>query len=149
LIHGTAVALGERCALLRGPPGVGKSDLALRFLFLPPEALGARPFLVADDQVCLRREGGHVIASCPPALLGKIEVRGAGIASTGDGSPETRLVLIAGLDRAASPPRYPDEAEWETLLGVQIRRIYLDPFEPSAPIKLALVLMERFAISGG
>ena len=38
LVHGTCVALGGSCALLRGLAG-RKSDLALRFLFLPAEAL--------------------------------------------------------------------------------------------------------------
>ena len=58
LVHGTCVALGGACALLRGTPGAGKSDLALRFLYLPAEALSGRPALVADDQVILRRAGG-------------------------------------------------------------------------------------------
>ena len=58
LVHGTCVALGRTAALLRGPSGSGKSDLALRFLFLArrgPAALDA-PILVADDQVCARSQ---------------------------------------------------------------------------------------------
>src|SRR5262245_51558605 len=61
LVHGTCVALGRGAALLRGPPGSGKSDLALRFLYLArrgPAALEA-PLLVADDQVRLARAGAH------------------------------------------------------------------------------------------
>ena len=37
LVHGTCVALGRRAALLRGKPGAGKSDLALRFTALPAD----------------------------------------------------------------------------------------------------------------
>ena len=62
LVHGTCVALGRTAALLRGPSGSGKSDLALRFLFLArrgPAALEA-PILVADDQVCLIRSGARL-----------------------------------------------------------------------------------------
>jgi HPr kinase/phosphorylase len=145
LIHGTCVASGDRCALLRGPSGAGKSDLALRFLFLPPEVLGARPALIADDQVILRRSGERILASCPPALAGKIEVRGAGIASLDYRAGETELKLIADLDGAASLPRYPESTQWEAISGVSIQRITLDPFEISAPIKLALVLQALLA----
>src|SRR5215470_7119252 len=59
LVHGTCVALGRGAALIRGPSGSGKSDLALRFLYLArrgPAALEA-PILVADDQVRVTREG--------------------------------------------------------------------------------------------
>jgi serine kinase of HPr protein (carbohydrate metabolism regulator) len=134
------VALGGSCALLRGRPGAGKSDLALRFLFLPAETLGARPVLVADDQVSLRREGGSVVASCPARLAGRIEVRGAGIARIGAFASEARLSLIADLDHARDQPRFPQSWQWETVLGLAIRRIGLDPFELSAPVKLALAL---------
>jgi serine kinase of HPr protein (carbohydrate metabolism regulator) len=145
LIHGTCIALGERCALLRGPCGAGKSDLALRFLFLPAGALGASPALIADDQVILRRSGERITASCPPALAGKIEVRGAGIAQLGYRAGETELKLVADLDRAAVQSRYPEGRQWEAILGLPVQRIALDPFEISAPIKLALVLQELFA----
>ena len=36
LLHGTCVAFGARAALLRGAPGAGKSDLALRCLAAYP-----------------------------------------------------------------------------------------------------------------
>jgi HPr kinase/phosphorylase len=147
LIHGTCVALGDRCALLRGGCGTGKSDLALRFLFLPAGALGASPALVADDQVILRRNGERITASCPSALAGKIEVRGAGIAELGCRAGETELKLIADLDSAAGQVRYPESRQWELILGLPVERIDLDPFEISAPIKLALVLQELFAKS--
>jgi serine kinase of HPr protein (carbohydrate metabolism regulator) len=121
-------------------PGAGKSDLALRFLFLPAEALAARPVLIADDQVSLRREGGYAMASCPERLAGRIEVRGLGIARIPAFAKEARLSLIADLDSSADQPRFPQSWQWETVLGLPIRRIVLNPFELSAPAKLALAL---------
>ena len=50
LVHGTCVALGRRGVLLRGNPGAGKSDLALRFMALPGGG-EICPHLGADDQV--------------------------------------------------------------------------------------------------
>ena len=134
------MALGGSCALLRGVPGAGKSDLALRFLFLPPEAMAARPVLIADDQVILRREGDYVVASCPAPLAGRIEVRGAGIARIDAFATEARLLLIADMDGSGDQPRFPRDWQWETVLGVPVRRIVLNPFELSAPVKLALAL---------
>src|SRR5262245_43436739 len=81
LVHGTCVAFGRSAALLRGPSGSGKSDLALRFLFLArrgPAALEP-PTLVADDQVRIRREGARLLVEAPATLRGKLEVRGLGI----------------------------------------------------------------------
>src|SRR5262245_62594676 len=59
LVHGTCVALGRGAALIRGPSGSGKSDLASRFLFLARRAPAAhaRPLVVAAARVQLDRGG--------------------------------------------------------------------------------------------
>ena len=142
-VHGTCVALGDAAALLRGSSGSGKSDLALRFLYLPFDRLGAEPALVADDQVILRRDGDRVLASCPPPLDRKIEVRGCGIAQL-KASAQATLKLIVDLDCTGDRPRFPERTEWETVLDIPVRRLILDPFEPSAPIKLALAIQDCF-----
>src|SRR6185436_11959733 len=98
LVHGTCVALGRTAALLRGPSGSGKSDLALRFLFLArrgPAALEA-PILVADDQVWLVRNGGHLLAKPPDTIRGKMEVRGVGIVEV-KSLIEADLALVVDL----------------------------------------------------
>ncbi|MFY9875348.1 MAG: aldolase, partial [Rhodomicrobium sp.] len=92
-VHGTCVALGNAGALLRGPCGSGKSDLALRFLYLPSDRLREEVALVADDQVILRRDGDDIVASCPKLLDGKIEVRGCGIAHLQKAAKEATLKL--------------------------------------------------------
>lgn len=148
MVHGTCVALGRSCALLCGMPGAGKSDLALRFLYLPADALGGQPALVADDQVLLRRIGDGVVASCPSALSGRIEVRGAGIARVTALAEEARLKIVADLDGSGDIPRFPENDQWKSILGLPIRRIVLDPFELSAPIKLALALQNVFEDRG-
>ena len=129
-------------------PGAGKSDLALRFLFLPSDALRGRPALVADDQVLLRRAAGGVVASCPSALSGRIEVRGAGIARVTAIAKEAVLTIVADLDGSGDTPRYPESDQWKSILGLPIRRIVLNPFELSAPIKLALALQNVFEDRG-
>ena len=75
LIHGTCVAIGSCGVLLRGAPGSGKSDLALRLL--GQAHLDA--WLVADDQVQLSRRGNELWAQAPASIASLIEVRGLGI----------------------------------------------------------------------
>ncbi len=140
-IHGTCVALGNSGALLRGPSGAGKSDLALRFLYLPADRLGASPVLIADDRVILRQAGGSILASCPPLLAGMIEVRGLGIMHLPFAGTCAELKLIADLDSKNIAPRFPEDDQWETVFDVPIRRIFIDPFELAAPIKLALAII--------
>ncbi len=138
--------MGGCCALLRGPPGAGKSDLALRFLFLPDTSLKGRPELIADDQVYIKILDSKLVASCPPSLSGKLEVRGIGIANVAS-CPSAELKLVADLDGKAGRERFPAAHDLETILGVPVLRISLDPFEVSAPLKLALLLRGAFSRS--
>lgn len=141
LVHGTCVALGRTAALLRGPSGSGKSDLALRFLFLArrgPAALEP-PILVADDQVYLAREGGRLLASAPQTIRGKIEVRGVGIVDV-KSLEEAELALVVDLVPAAEVERLPGGEAKVRLLGLDVPLMRLCPWEASAPIKLAVAL---------
>jgi HPr kinase/phosphorylase len=147
LIHGTCVALGSHAALIRGPSGSGKSDLALRFLALPPEP-GLEPRLVADDQVWIERQNdGSLIASAPPALAGKIEVRGLGIVEVPH-REAARLALAVDLVLPQEVPRMPpDPLERMTIAGAVLPVVKLAPFELSAALKLRLALLSAVSQS--
>jgi serine kinase of HPr protein (carbohydrate metabolism regulator) len=141
LVHGTCVALGRTAALLRGPSGSGKSDLALRFLFLArrgPAALEA-PILVADDQVWLSRNGARLLAKPPDTIRGRIEVRGVGIVEV-KCLLEAELAIVVDLAPAREIERLPEGDAIADLLGIQLPRMALFPWEASAPIKLAIAL---------
>ena len=71
LVHATAIAIGGRAVLLRGPSGSGKSDLALRLI-----DAGAR--LVSDDYSQLRREDDTILVRAPKPISGLIEAREIG-----------------------------------------------------------------------
>ncbi len=130
----------DKCgALLRGKPGSGKSDLALRFIYLSLRHVSENRALIADDQVRLERQGDHVMASCPSTIVGQIEVRGVGI-MTVPALATARLGLIVDLVADGKEPRLPPTDDREVILGISILRMNLCPFVPSTPIKLALAL---------
>jgi RNase adaptor protein for sRNA GlmZ degradation len=130
-VHATCVAIAGAAVLLRGGSGAGKSDLALRLI-----AGGAA--LVADDQVELSAEEGRLVARAPAAIAGKLEVRGLGIVPV-PAEAAAPVALVADLVAADAVERLPEPAR-ETILGIEIARVALAPFEVSAPAKLRLAL---------
>jgi serine kinase of HPr protein (carbohydrate metabolism regulator) len=138
LVHGTCVALGRRGALLRGKPGSGKSDLALRFLALAGDG-ALKPALVADDQVFIAAGANRLLVSPPSTIAGKIEVRGLGIVEV-PYLGEAELVLVCDL--VNDVPRMPPEP-WERaeIAGHPVPVLKLAPFELSAPLKLKMALL--------
>ncbi len=133
-VHGTCVVIGEAGILIRGGPGAGKSDLALRLI-----DQGAR--LVSDDQVRLRLSGGAVIASAPDAIKGMIEVNGMGLIHLDAAriAGEAPLTLLVDLVEGGGTERLPGP-QVETVLGVNLPRMALSPFEASAAAKLRLAV---------
>lgn len=75
-IHASAVLVGDRGILIRGPSGSGKSQLALSLLQAAPFAR-----LVGDDRILLEAVHGRLLMRPAPALQGLIEIRGLGVRS--------------------------------------------------------------------
>jgi HPr kinase/phosphorylase len=128
-IHATCVEIDGVGILLRGPSGSGKSDLALRLI-----DGGAR--LVADDRTDLAVEDGRLVASCPAALGGRIEVRGVGIGPVPTVS-RSRVGLVVELVAPSAVERLPGPATC-SIAGIDLPCLALAPFEASAPAKLRL-----------
>ena len=132
--HATSVVIDGRVLLIAGPSGSGKSDLALRLI-----DRGA--LLLSDDYTRLERRGDALIATPPPAIAGKIEVRGVGIVEMAFAS-EGLVALLVDLD--AEVERLP-EAPLATrrLEQVDIPVLALSPFDASAAIKAELALIRH------
>ncbi|MBB3660449.1 serine kinase of HPr protein (carbohydrate metabolism regulator) [Rhizobium sp. BK650] len=77
-IHATAIVIGKTGLLFTGPSGWGKSMTAFTCM-AEARRQGLFSALVADDQVLLSKQDNAVIATCPPAIAGLIELRGTGI----------------------------------------------------------------------
>ena len=139
-VHASCVAVGGRGVLLLGPPGSGKSDLALRLI-------DGGAVLVADDRVDIRAVAGRLEASPPETLAGRMEVRGLGILAV-EWRPSATLELAVELLADAGPERLPEPAEWR-FDGIVLPLIRLAPFEASAAAKVRLAVRAAGADSAG
>lgn len=129
-IHASAVASEGRAVLIAGPSGSGKSDLALRLL--------DRGFaLVSDDRTLIRREGSKLVASAPPNIAGKLEIRGIGIVEM---ETVSDLPVALFVELTSEIQRLPDENRERPVLGVAVPLISIDAMSASAPSKVALAL---------
>ena len=121
-IHASCAARDGAGVLLLGPPGSGKSDLALRLL-------DCGFMLVADDRV----EVDEGVARPPAALAGLLEVRGVGILRL----PYLQSVRLALAVELTEPPRLPAPAR-HAELGLPL--VAVDARSPSAARCVALAL---------
>jgi HPr kinase/phosphorylase len=134
VLQAGAVAIGGRAVLIEGPPGSGKSSLALALI----EAGGG---LIGDDAVTLVREGCRLIALPPPNIAGLLEVRGVGLTTLPIAPPTpVALVLVLG---GKSPDRLPEiPLPQRMIAGVEIPVLRFDPgtIAPAARARQALAL---------
>jgi HPr kinase/phosphorylase len=129
-LHATSIALAGQAVLFVGPSGAGKSQLALRLV-----QRGA--WLVADDQTILTARTGEIWASCPPAIAGKLEVRGVGIVAAPH-QTQAPVRLVLDIDPAARPApdlnRLPIFRRWTPPNGLEnLRPIPCVPFDAFRP----------------
>lgn len=136
--HASAVRVGDRAVLIRGPSGSGKSRLAFNLILagragqLPPAVL------VGDDRVHLDTVDRQLWVRPAPELAGLIEVRGLGIRRC-DFVNEAVVGLVADLAAADAERLPPPEALVTRLNGVLLPRIPIGTgYDPLPLIAAAL-----------
>jgi HPr kinase/phosphorylase len=137
-IHASAVLIGAKAALIRGPAGAGKSQLA--FDLIEAVHKGALPFarLVADDRAHIEARAGRLLARPAPALGGLLEVRGLGIRQL-PYEPLAVVGLVIDL-AAADADRHPAREAAETALeGLVLPRLGVAAGAAALPLVLAFL----------
>src|SRR6478736_6234613 len=115
-VHASAVARDGRAVLISGPSGSGKSDLTLRLL--------DRGFtLVSDDQTLVKKDGDKLVASAPPNIAGKLEIRGIGIVEM---ETVTNMPVALLVELTSDIQRLPDDSRERPILGVSLPLVSVD-----------------------
>jgi len=135
-IHASAVLVGAKAALIRGPAGSGKSRLVWDLVTVSSQ--GGLPFvrLVADDRAHVESHSGRLLVRPAPALAGMIEVHGLGIRRI-----EFEAVAVVGLivDLAAEDGgRHPEpKAATAQIAGITLPRLAVAAGMAALPLVLA------------
>ncbi len=129
-LQATCIAIAGRAVLIEGPPGAGKSSLALALI-----DRGA--MLVGDDGVSLEQDGARLVASPVPETAGLLEVRGLGLV-TMPALAGVPVALVIALDPDA--PRFIEEPEAALRHGASLPLVRLWPGSPVLALRAELAL---------
>ncbi len=116
--------------LISGASGSGKSDLALRLI-------DSGYSLVSDDQTIVKRDGDRLLASAPPTIAGKLEVRGLGIVEL---EPVSDIPVALIIELTSEVQRLPDDGRERLILGVKLPVVSIDALTASASAKATIAL---------
>jgi serine kinase of HPr protein (carbohydrate metabolism regulator) len=137
-VHASAVLVGDRAVLIRGPSGSGKSRLAFDLILAGHSGQIPPAVLVGDDRVHLEVVQGRLVVRPARELAGLIEIRGLGIRRC-DFAAQAVVGLVVDLS-AADAERLPaPDALVAAISGVIIPRIPVhSSFQPLPMVLAAL-----------
>ena len=137
-IHASAVLVGPKAVVIRGPSGSGKSRLAWDLLIAATQGLVPFARLVADDRAYLENHAGRLVVRPAQSLAGMIEIRGLGIRKV-EVEPLAVVGLIVDLD-AADGARHPEKDSAKIVVeGVTLPRLGVAAGTAGLPLVLAAV----------
>jgi serine kinase of HPr protein (carbohydrate metabolism regulator) len=138
-VHASAVLVGNRAVLIRGPSGSGKSRLAFDLILAGRAGQIPAATLVGDDRVHLQVTQGRLVVRPARELAGLIEIRGLGIRRV-DFAEQADVGLVVDLSATDNARMPAPDALFANIDGVIIPRIPLDPaFQPLSLVVAALV----------
>lgn len=137
-IHASAVLVGDRAVLIRGPSGSGKSRLAFDLILAGRAGTVPSTTLIGDDRVRLAARDGKLVVRGVPELTGMIEIRGLGLRKC-DFAAEGIIGLVADLAASDAERLPPPQALRTTVSGLEIPRIPVAAGYDALPLVLAFL----------
>jgi serine kinase of HPr protein (carbohydrate metabolism regulator) len=137
-IHASAVLVGARAVLIRGPSGSGKSRLVMAMLEVAKSGRLRFARLVGDDRLHLKSVHGRLLVRPAAELAGLIEVHGLGIR----GLPYEPVAAVGWIvDLAATDAeRLPRAEQRATIVeSVSLPRLPVAAAADPTPLLLALL----------
>ena len=135
-IHASAILVGPKAALIRGPSGSGKSQLV--WDLIQAAGRGVLPFaqLVADDRAYVEAAAGRLLVRPHEALRGMLEVRGLGIRRL-PYEPVAAVGFVLDLATTDAERLPLAEVRTSSLEGVALPRLTAAPGAPALTLVTA------------
>jgi serine kinase of HPr protein (carbohydrate metabolism regulator) len=148
-IHASAVLVGAKAVLIRGPSGSGKSRLVLALLQAAQAGRLRFARLIADDRAHVEAVNGRLLVRPAPALSGLLEMRGSGIHHV-EAEPIAAIGWVVDL-AAEDAARLPEKQATETVIeGIRLPRLAVAAGQEALPLLLGLLhTLPRSNLVGG
>jgi HPr kinase/phosphorylase len=145
--HASAVLVGDRAVLIRGPSGSGKSRLAFDLILAGRAGQIPEAVLIGDDRVHLQAIEGQLVVRPASELAGLIEIRGLGIrrCAFAEHAIVGLLVDLSAQDAERLPT---PEALQANIAGVTVPRIPVGAGFSPLPMAIAALTMAASSLSG-
>ncbi len=131
----TAVAIGGRAVMIEGPPGSGKSSLALALIDRGAQLVGDDGLLLLPD--IAPGNAPRLLAQPHPRIAGLLEVRNLGLLRFPH-LAQAPVALVLRLD--ADAPRFIDAAGCVERAGIAVPMVQLWPETPMLALRATLAL---------
>ena len=134
-VHASAVLVGARAVLIRGPSGSGKSRLAIALLQAAETGTLSFARLIGDDRVHVEAAHGRLLVRPATELVGQIEVRGLGIRRV-PYEPVGVVGLVVELEAVSERLPAPNQQEVD-VAGIRLPRLAVAAGADPLPLLLA------------
>lgn len=148
LVSGTLMQINGKGILIKGPSGIGKSEIAL-------ELMKKNHTLVSDDSVEVHLFDNHLVGKAPQLIKNMIEIRGVGILDVTQLFGHSIISEQATIDYVIELSKWDNKLTYErvggnrlteNILGVEIERLVLPVSEGRSMADVIEVSVTNFKL---